>query len=56
VNAGGGGEDATDGCSGLTDGDLKLLKLIEELGEYFNSEDGAVRAKCKYLVSSRGYH
>lgn len=30
---------------GLTNGDLKLLTLIEELGEYFNNEDGAIRAK-----------
>ncbi|PSN63020.1 ARM repeat-containing protein [Corynespora cassiicola Philippines] len=29
----------------LKDGQLKLLVLIEELGEYFNSEDGAIRSK-----------
>ncbi|KAF2636191.1 ARM repeat-containing protein [Massarina eburnea CBS 473.64] len=35
----------------LTDGELRLLKLIEELGEYFNSEDGAVRVKAmSYLA------
>jgi DNA repair/transcription protein MET18/MMS19 len=32
---------------GLQSGDLRLLKLIEELGEYFNSEDGAVRSKSE---------
>ncbi|KAK7182163.1 hypothetical protein DPSP01_012975 [Paraphaeosphaeria sporulosa] len=40
----------------LTDGDLKLLKLIEELGEYFNSEDGAIRAKSMaYLAEVLGF-
>ncbi|KAF2681883.1 ARM repeat-containing protein [Lentithecium fluviatile CBS 122367] len=29
----------------LKDGDLKLLKLVEELGEYFNSEDGVTRSR-----------
>ena len=35
----------------MTDGDLKLLTLIEELGEYFNSEDGAIRSKGKFAPS-----
>jgi hypothetical protein len=26
---------------------LKLLKLVGDLGEYFNSEDGAVRSKSR---------
>jgi DNA repair/transcription protein MET18/MMS19 len=29
----------------LKDGELRLLTLVEELGEYFNSEDGATRSK-----------
>jgi hypothetical protein len=33
--------------TGLQNGDLKLLTLIEELGEFFNSEDGAVRSKSE---------
>ncbi|KAF1975668.1 ARM repeat-containing protein [Bimuria novae-zelandiae CBS 107.79] len=40
----------------LADGDLKLLTLIEELGEYFNSEDGAIRAKAMaYLAEVLGF-
>ncbi|KAJ4345525.1 uncharacterized protein N0V89_011658 [Didymosphaeria variabile] len=40
----------------LADGDLKLLMLIEELGEYFNSEDGAVRSKAMaYLAEVLGF-
>ncbi|KAF2442495.1 ARM repeat-containing protein [Karstenula rhodostoma CBS 690.94] len=40
----------------LTDGDLKLLKLIEELGEYFNSEDVAIRVKSiAYLAEVLGF-
>ncbi|KAJ4296208.1 hypothetical protein N0V90_006253 [Kalmusia sp. IMI 367209] len=40
----------------LTDGDLKLLTLIEELGEYFNSEDGAIRSKAMaYLAEVLGF-
>jgi len=38
----------TDIKLGLQSGDLRLLKLIEELGEYFNSEDGAVRSKSEH--------
>ncbi|ORY09424.1 MMS19 nucleotide excision repair protein-like protein [Clohesyomyces aquaticus] len=35
----------------LQNGDLKLLTLIEEMGEYFNSGDGAVRSKTmSYLA------
>lgn len=29
----------------MQNGELKLLGLIEELGEFFNNEDGAVRSK-----------
>lgn len=35
---------------GLANGDLKLLALVEELGEYFNSEDGAIRAKGRCSI------
>ncbi|KAH6638380.1 MMS19 nucleotide excision repair protein-like protein [Boeremia exigua] len=35
----------------LQSGQLKLLKLVGDLGEYFNSEDGAVRSKTvSYLA------
>ncbi|KAF2463023.1 ARM repeat-containing protein [Lindgomyces ingoldianus] len=35
----------------LQNGDLKLLALVEELGEYFNGEDGATRSKTmSYLA------
>ncbi|KAF2187104.1 MMS19 nucleotide excision repair protein-like protein [Zopfia rhizophila CBS 207.26] len=35
----------------LQKAELKLLMLIEELGEYFNSEDGAIRSKTlSYLA------
>ena len=38
---------------GLANGDLKLLTLVEELGEYFNSEDGAIRAKGRFSTLSK---
>lgn len=36
---------------GLQNGELKLLKLIEEMGEFFNSEEPAVRSKSKWIAS-----
>jgi DNA repair/transcription protein MET18/MMS19 len=38
--------------SGLQSGDLKLLKLIEELGEYLISEDGSVRSRSEWKHGS----
>ncbi|KAF2750912.1 MMS19 nucleotide excision repair protein-like protein [Sporormia fimetaria CBS 119925] len=38
-------ETARQSAMRLQRGDLKLLKLIEEMGEFFNSEDAQIRAK-----------
>ncbi|CAI6277269.1 unnamed protein product [Periconia digitata] len=35
----------------LSDGSLKLLTLIQELGEYLNSEDGATRSKTMAFLA-----
>ncbi|PVI08155.1 hypothetical protein DM02DRAFT_511273 [Periconia macrospinosa] len=35
----------------LSEGNLKLLTLIEELGEYLNSEDGATRSKTMAFLA-----
>ncbi|KAF1959225.1 ARM repeat-containing protein [Byssothecium circinans] len=40
----------------LKDGELRLLSLIQELGEFFNSEDGAIRSKAmSYLAEVLGF-
>ena len=41
------GRNYADSGIGLQNHDLKLLTLIEELGEYLISEDGSIRAKSE---------
>lgn len=36
--------------------ELKLIDLVQSLGEYLNNEDGTLRAKSKHILTALNLH